>query len=404
MLRFIDDCEGFMATRNQLGSELPASVPLRDSKSSNSSTKGRRPTPAQEIQLLRQQEYELSRKMEMLHLDARAQALRVGRSNPQCMASLTFWGQAASRQYHYRIESEQENRRLRELMTLQTSRAKKLEQLWLRQLNTALGGRTTSCAAIPVETNAVLIELMAEVESLYAGIDEFLDIQRRQQRYEPPFHEFTDAQNVPFGRSVVDRAIWEALALRTHHRSTPFTFDVSGLLYLSNFNLSRQRWGFIIAVVCFLSWLQQVDATNDGVRGCLHRDCRFPKINVRLQIRVATRKFREANRTVFVSRKLMEPLYLQGLTSLGITFWETEVRVVTSNQPPGTNSGESDAGVATIETYMRVTRHIDRGRGVPLWKSWGDGRVARSVWEKSIAKRRAAFEDLLFEEARHMQQ
>ncbi|RLN88741.1 hypothetical protein BBJ28_00019197 [Nothophytophthora sp. Chile5] len=350
MLSFIDDCEGFLAARDQLGNELPASVPLGDSKSSKSSkssTKGRRRTPAQEIQLLRQQEYDLSRKMETLHFDARAQALHVGRNNPERMASLTFWGQAASRQYLYRIKSERENRRLRELVTLQNSRAKQLEQLWRRQLNTAL---------------------MAEVESQYAGIDEFLDIQRRQQRYEPPFHEFADTQNVPFGRSVVDRTIWEAFALRTHHQSMPFTFD-------------------------------QVDATNDAVRGCLHRDYRFPKINLRLQIWVATRKFREANRTVFVSQKRMEPLHLEGLASLGITFRETEVRVVTSSQPPGTNSGESDAGVATIETYMRVTR-----RGVPLWKGWGNGHVARSVWEKSIAKRRAAFEDLLFEEARQMQQ
>ncbi|RLN71173.1 hypothetical protein BBJ28_00004399 [Nothophytophthora sp. Chile5] len=104
--------------------------------SSITSSKARRQTPSQEIQQLRLEEYELSTELEKLQFDARREALRIGEGKPHLMAPLVFWQQTAARQNQYRLDSERENRRLRELSNVQKRRAKQLQQVWRRQLDT----------------------------------------------------------------------------------------------------------------------------------------------------------------------------------------------------------------------------------------------------------------------------
>ncbi|RLN94657.1 hypothetical protein BBJ28_00004080 [Nothophytophthora sp. Chile5] len=247
----------------------------------NTNSKARRQTPSQEIQQLRLEEYELSTELEKLQFDARREALRIGEGKPHVLAPLVFWQQTAARQNQYRLDSERENRRLRELSNAQKRRAKQLQQVWRRQLDTmvrsngvllyespyqnvlivrwwlhcvvmqelghAVGstlrdGNATSSSDLSSEASDMLSELLSEVESMYAGLDGFLAARRRHERDEGFFHEYAKAQDVPFEKGVVDHAIWSVLAFHTGQQWRDIVCDVS--VYLVDVLDALLRCGF----------------------------------------------------------------------------------------------------------------------------------------------------------------
>ncbi|ETM41815.1 hypothetical protein, variant 4, partial [Phytophthora nicotianae] len=91
-----------------------------------------RTTPKQEIAQLRAEEKDLACTLELLRLQAYGQRLRD--SSTKNSKVLPFWKKIASRQYQNRLDSERENRRLRSLVRMHVSRAKRLKLAWKKQL------------------------------------------------------------------------------------------------------------------------------------------------------------------------------------------------------------------------------------------------------------------------------
>ncbi|KAF1789999.1 hypothetical protein GQ600_898 [Phytophthora cactorum] len=295
-----------------------------------------RTTPKQEIAQLRAEEKDLACTLELLRLQAYSQRLRdTAAKNGKV---LPFWKKIASRQYQIRLDSERENRRLRSLVTMHIGRAKRLKLAWTKRL---------------------AAELMSDADAVYAGLDAFLGDVRQQQRSRIQFLEHSDNYSLPFERQTVDRAIWHALASR------------------------------------FRGHQQRANVTDDTITCCALRRLRIASMNLRLRILWVARKYCEADRTVFITRTLVEPLHLTIPAQVG--FWETQVSIVT---PTDTGAGIASARVDTRFSVTGDGPDGGTGDGMRAWIASPDARGARSMWMHAFEMRKTAIEDQLFEDSR----
>lgn len=104
------------------------------------SSKRTRVRPKAELAQLRKEEYELSRKLHTLRLEARPKILIRKSSRLKHSAEhtrkqlLLYWERAASRQAQRRQQSEQENCRLREKLQIYLRHTRQIQQAIPRQL------------------------------------------------------------------------------------------------------------------------------------------------------------------------------------------------------------------------------------------------------------------------------
>ncbi|ETL35333.1 hypothetical protein L916_12520 [Phytophthora nicotianae] len=318
-----------------------------------------RTTPKQEIAQLRAEEKDLACTLELLRLQAYGQRLRD--SSTKNSKVLPFWKKIASRQYQNRLDSERENRRLRSLVRMHVSRAKRLKLAWKKQL-TAEGynkesemDSQTSNELFAPDTPAVLEQLKSDADAVYAGLDAFLGGVRQQLRSRVPFLEHSDSYPLPFERQAVDRAIWKALASR------------------------------------FRGHQQRANVAEDMITCCALRSLRMANLNLRLRIRWVARKYREAGRTVIITRTFVEPLHLTIPAQVG--FRETQVSIVTA----------TDSASSCVDTRARVTGDGPdggTGDGMRAWIASPGAVRVRTVWLQAFETRKSAIEDQLFEESR----
>ncbi|RLN94656.1 hypothetical protein BBJ28_00004081 [Nothophytophthora sp. Chile5] len=123
------------------------------------------------------------------------------------------------------------------------------------------------------------------------------------------------------------------------------------------------------------------------------------------EIRLVGRKYREAHRTVIVTRALVEPQHLEGRASVGFCFRETEVSIIASSQesPEGVSSVDHSAATTTIETHTAVNTHATGdGEALRWWKASVGGHVAQKLWQQAFAVRVNSIDDLLFEDTRKL--
>ncbi|RLN71163.1 hypothetical protein BBJ28_00004400 [Nothophytophthora sp. Chile5] len=369
-------------------------------------TRRYRLTPKQEIEQLRVQELQLSRQLEQLRLQAHDSAQYVG--GARLRATLPFWKKAASRQYQSRQDSQRENRRLRLLVSTHKKRAKRLQQAWRKLIEPEDAGhpsKTPDRISDPSETLVspdtldVLIDLTAEADGIYANLDQFLAGRWQQQDpTQEAFIEHSASHTVPFDRQAVVHATWRALEARFGAHKVGLDSD------------SQRSPCFLIPIsngsVCcgFCSCLQQVQVTKDTLTSCAHRVLRMPNMSVYLQIRLVGRKYREADRTVIVTRALVEPQHLEGRASVGFCFRETEVNIIASSQELSEGVSVDHSAVATtIETHAAVNTHATGdGEAMRWWKASVGGHVARNLWQQAFAVRVNSIDDLLFEETRKL--
>ncbi|KAG3112402.1 hypothetical protein PI124_g8153 [Phytophthora idaei] len=322
-----------------------------------------RTTAKQEIAQLRAEEKDLACILELLRLQAYSQRLRD--TTAKNGKVLPFWKKIASRQYQIRLDLEGENRRLRSFVTMHIGRAKRLKLAWTKRLaaerddkENEMASRNSDELFLP-DTPAVMEQLTSGADAVYAGLDAFLGGVRQQQRSRIPFLEHSDNYSLPFERQTVDRAIWHALASR------------------------------------FRGHQQRANVTDDTITCCALRRIRIASMNLRLRIRWVARKYCEADRTVFITRTLVEPLHLTISAQVG--FWETQVSIVTLT--------DTGAGVASarVDTRFSVTGDGPdggTGDGMRAWIASPDARGARSMWMHAFEMRKTAIEDQLFEDSR----
>ncbi|KAL4088243.1 hypothetical protein PRIC1_012668 [Phytophthora ramorum] len=327
----------------------------------------RRVTPKQEIETLRQQERELACRLENLRLQAYDQKLQGSATKNGKV--LPFWKKIASRQYQSRLDSERENRRLRSLVMLHVGRAKRMKLAWKKQMTSEQGYHdqkpTRSELSNGLEasdTPKVMSQLTTDVDAVYVGLDAFVAGVWQEHRSQLSFLENSEAYSLPFERQDVDRAMWHSLG--------------------SRFSMHQRH----------------VNVDEDTITCHVLRSFRVPRMDMILRIRWVAKKYREADRTVVITRALVEPQNLPIGANVG--FRETQVSIVSG---PRYLDDNAVAALTSIDTRMSVTcsgPEGGNGDGMRAWAASSEAADARNAWMHAFQIRKNAIEDRLFEETR----
>ncbi|KAG6613738.1 uncharacterized protein IUM83_18540 [Phytophthora cinnamomi] len=92
--------------------------------------KRKRQTPRQEIERLRLVESNLTRRLEILQMQAyNREQMYTGSSPPSTSEEIPFWKRTASQQYEERVVSERENARLKKILKLRIAQAKRVKRI-----------------------------------------------------------------------------------------------------------------------------------------------------------------------------------------------------------------------------------------------------------------------------------
>uniref|UniRef100_H3GX57 Uncharacterized protein n=1 Tax=Phytophthora ramorum TaxID=164328 RepID=H3GX57_PHYRM len=143
---------------------------------------------------------------------------------------------------------------------------------------------------------------------------------------------------------------------------------------------------------------RHVNVDEDTITCHVLRSFRVPRMDMILRIRWVAKKYREADRTVVITRALVEPQNLPIGANVG--FRETQVSIVSG---PRYLDDNAVAALTSIDTRMSVTcsgPEGGSGDGMRAWAASSEAADARNAWMHAFQIRKNAIEDRLFEETR----
>lgn len=163
----------------------------------------------------------------------------------------------------------------------------------------------------------------------------------------------------------------------------------------------------VIVMFLFVTFLavnlkQRVNVSEDSITCCALRSFRMANMNTSLRIRWVARKYREADRTIIITRSFLEPLHLPVPAKVG--FRETQVFTISPSESTARqDDSEANTTLSRIDTHASVTADgpdDGSGNGMRAWIASSDGEAALSVWRHAFQMRKTAIEDQLFQESR----
>ncbi|ETN16502.1 hypothetical protein PPTG_05701 [Phytophthora nicotianae INRA-310] len=341
--------------------------------SSRSLVQKRRISRKEQIQVLRKKVTELSQNLQnlrtVLFVDSFPSSLTT------CAASSITWKSVASRQLKLRRKAENENAKLRELKMLQSRTIRNFRRMVHRRKDDELlrNLRNAKAKRQNLDNEHLFAELLHGLDNVYAGLDKLYEEKAMSAVPCPgrkrlvhtnaadgtPFLEFRDKNLVPFSVDRTANAVWTFL------------------------QGSKGRKG---KRVC---WQDTQQTTNT----CISRvgfTCTGIGLASYVLERRVSRKYVEKNRTVFISRTIIEPTTEEHWTS-SVRFSETMATVVRAGSL--LSSGQE---TAIIESHISSSKCCDpiALQRWPLYlKATADG------WESKISFYNQEIENVLFEGA-----
>ncbi|ETL35300.1 hypothetical protein L916_12553 [Phytophthora nicotianae] len=291
------------------------------------------------------------------------------------------WEEICGRQAARRKKSEEENKRLKDDMTQKVWQAKMLLKGFKRRLrNEIIGSSIELCrrygvdaigVTMPTDNEAVFHDLLQGMDEMYAGVDAFFEKigmydmtcpgrknTTPNSRAEGKFVEFSDCYAVPFGLQDTESAIWSCLGREDPQSPKP-------------------------------AFVQHFDSCDNILKQSMCSAFTAGSVHVRVIMRNVGRKYVEQDRSVFIFKRLIEPV-----ADIPISFQETTRLVVQHGIP-------SDLGPTTVILSHRQSTASHDAYAV------GVRRVPRSfievgvaAWESSITRFNHFVEDTLIHESR----
>lgn len=111
-----------------------------------------------------------------------------------------------------------------------------------------------------------------------------------------------------------------------------------------------------------------------------------------LQTQVVSRKFIEQAQIVIISKAFIKPKALDNGQLLGVTYAETNVRIIKAN-------GELDGTSTSMELRAAMTREIHDGPFAAHWRNGGGDQGAKRMWAQAIAGRNELLEEFLVDQS-----
>ncbi|ETI40702.1 hypothetical protein F443_13975 [Phytophthora nicotianae P1569] len=252
-----------------------------------------------------------------------------------------MWEKIAGRQSMLRQSSEEENAKLREAVTHHIQQVKSLQRAIKRKLREDMISSSldfikrnrlnTRGMTPPLDSKEVFDKLLAGIDSVYHGVDEFFEHAGMHTLSCPgrrnntaisrvskgTFVEFLDSYALPFDVRQTTSAIWTPEEDRSVNDS-----------------------------LCFL---QSFTAGNNTQMQSMAFAFTMEGIDFRVVMRSVTRKYTENGRTVFIKRTLIQPIYEE----MSISLIETSRQVL--------KRGDLSAlGPTTVmQTHREATIHGD---------------------------------------------
>ncbi|RLN95414.1 hypothetical protein BBJ28_00003492 [Nothophytophthora sp. Chile5] len=229
----------------------------------------------------------------------------------------------------------------------------------------------------PTDNDTVFDDLMAGMDEMYADLDGFFERRKMHElscpgrrnntangRTRGVFVDFLDCHAVPFDLRRTESVIWTPPDRPTEDPNNIFLevrpsidFPLSHFTAGSNTQMKSMCVGFTLA-----------------------------NIDVRIKMRTVTRKYVESDRTVFISRTLIEPTPVAH-DFVRVSFTETSRLILT-------HGASSALGSTTVmHTHREATVHDGLGVESSDWQTLSYLNLGVDAWENSIAQFNQAVED-----------
>ncbi|KAH7467229.1 uncharacterized protein KRP23_11553 [Phytophthora ramorum] len=212
-----------------------------------------------------------------------------------------MWEKIAGRQSTLRQSSAEENAKLREALTLHLQQAKSLQRSIKRKLREEMVSSSidlikqhrlyTRGVTPPLDNQVVFDQLLEGLDDVYQGVDKFFEQEgihqlpcpgRRKNRPNSKLTrgllvQFLDNYAVPFDIQETSEAVWDPEKQRR---------DDDRLLFMQDFNTERNTRLRVVSIMFSMKGME-----------------------FRITMRTVVRKYTERDRTVFITRTLIESIY-----------------------------------------------------------------------------------------------
>lgn len=137
--------------------------------------------------------------------------------------------------------------------------------------------------------------------------------------------------------------------------------------------------------------MQFAEGVQDTALTSSRLNVRREKADLDIVISVATRRYREPNRVVLVSRTHVRPKMAATGASVGITYCESRIRILRSGGDPVA----APLVTTTMQSYVAVSRESTIEGPAEGWGDGKDTEFAVEGWRHSIKAQNQAVENLL---------
>ncbi|POM59044.1 Hypothetical protein PHPALM_36223 [Phytophthora palmivora] len=307
------------------------------------------------------------------------------------------WGDLARREVVNLQKSRQENARLKELVHYHQLQIKSIERVFKRRKRASEALMSypllLRCAGLSprFHNRGVFDDLIAGMDEVYVNVDDFFT---RVKMHELPcpgrrndtiqcrerniYLELLDCYAVPFDLQNAEKAVWTLKSTRAGE---------------SNVICSEVR---LVQYKQLLAILKYFDAGENTRMKSICVAVLRHGIEMRVIVHAAVRKYTEEERTIFISRTLVEPIQ----DVFDVTFKETQRMVLKHGKSSATGP------TTVIQTHSRVIDHekMDQGKYQTRYASWKTSPyydTGIQAWEHSLTHFNHRVEDMLLRESLH---
>ncbi|KAL4147484.1 hypothetical protein PRNP1_011240 [Phytophthora ramorum] len=286
-----------------------------------------------------------------------------------------MWEKIAGRQSSLRQSSEEENAKLREALTLHLQQAKSLQRSIKRKLREEMVSSSidlikqhrlyTRGVTPPLDNQVVFDQLLEGLDDVYQGVDNFFEQEgihqlpcpgRRKNRPNSKLTrgllvQFLDNYAVPFDIQETSKAVWDPEKQRR---------DDDRILFVQDFNTERNTRLRVVSIMFSMKGME-----------------------FRVTMRTVVRKYTERDRTVFITRTLIESIY----GDLKVSTVETDRMVLKRGDL-------STVGTTTVMQTHREAMLLNDLSGVDLIK-YPSLEYGLDYWDTKITHYNNCLEDQL---------